>query len=92
MDQVLTWKSGHKVTLLPRGPPYPLHTILLVYLVRNNSPLQNVMVCFFIEFEARQRTMIICSQAAIIEFAAGLAKITHQDTIICSGLQCFRSA
>ncbi len=35
------------------------------YPARLNSPLQIVMVCFFIEFEARQRTMIICSQAAI---------------------------
>ncbi len=51
MDQVLTWKSGHKVTLLPRGPPYPLQTSLLGYLVRYNSRLQIVMARFLLNLK-----------------------------------------
>ncbi len=39
-DQVLAWKSGHTVLLLPHGPTCPLQTILLGDLVRYNSLLQ----------------------------------------------------
>jgi hypothetical protein len=43
LGQVLAWKSGLKVHLLPLGPSCPLQTILLSDLVKCDSPLQIVM-------------------------------------------------
>ncbi len=44
IDQVLKWKSGLKVPLLPLGPSCPLQTILLSDLVGCDSPHQIVIV------------------------------------------------
>jgi hypothetical protein len=38
IDQLLAWQSGHKVPLLPRGPPCPLQLILLVIYNQGTVP------------------------------------------------------
>jgi hypothetical protein len=49
VDQVLAWKSGVKVPLLPRVPPFPLQPILLGDLVSVKQPAAvYIMNSFFI--------------------------------------------
>ncbi len=50
MDQVLTWKLGHKVPLMPHGHPCPQQLILLGDLVRYKIPLKIIMAvwCTFL--------------------------------------------
>jgi hypothetical protein len=52
LGQVLAWKSGLKVPLLPSGPSGPLQTILLSDLVGRecDSPLQIVMTVWRVFF------------------------------------------
>ncbi len=64
LGQVLAWKSGLKVHLLPLGPSCCLQTILMSDLVRSDSLLQIVMAVwrtFFLTFEVYQTANIAIS-------------------------------